>query len=196
MVTLQNIRGFIFDLDGTLVTSSLDFSVIKSEIGCPDNDDVLTYIEALNPKKRDWAMDIVHCHEREDAETCDWIAGAEGFIEACKQRSIPMAILTRNSAFSSHIKIERNQIPIDYLVTRECSKPKPDPSALLDIAKEFDLPPCDVMMVGDYRYDLEAGRNARMPSCLINYEQLPDYAHLADYVFPDFSAFYEAVFKH
>ena len=45
-------------------------------------------------------------------------------------------------------------------------------------------------------YDLEAGRNARMPSCLINYEQLPDYAHLADYVFPDFSAFYEAVFKH
>ena len=192
---LKNVRGFIFDLDGTLVTSSLDFTLIKAEIECPDHEDVLTYIKHLSDEQRVWAMDIVHRHEREDAESCEWIAGAEDFIEACRVRDIPMAILTRNSAFSSQIKIERNQIPISYLVTRECSKPKPDPTALYDIANRFELPTQHMMMVGDYRYDLEAGRNADMPTCLINFDQLPDYAELADVAFPHFSMFHQSMFN-
>ena len=31
----NNIRGVIFDLDGTLVSSELDFSLIKAQVGCP-----------------------------------------------------------------------------------------------------------------------------------------------------------------
>jgi len=192
---LENFRGFIFDLDGTLVTSSLNFLAIKAEIGCPAHEDALVYIAQLPTKKQQReAMDIIHFHEIQDANSCEWIPGAEAFVNECSARGLPMAIVTRNSQRSSKVKVEKNNIPIELLLTRENSKPKPQPDALLDIARGFKLPVAHMMMVGDYRYDLEAGRNANMPSCLINFSITPDYAHLADYRFNDFQQFHQAMF--
>ena len=51
-----------------------------------------------------------------------------------------------------------------------------------------------MLMIGDYRYDLEAGRNANMNACLINYSTLPDYAHLADYAFEHLGLLHKAMF--
>jgi HAD superfamily hydrolase (TIGR01549 family) len=192
---LNNIKGFIFDLDGTLVTSSLDFLAIKVEIGCPVDVDALIYIAQLpTHQQRQEAMDIIHFHEMRDALSCDWIPGAKAFVSECIARALPMAIVTRNSQRSSKVKVENNNIPIELLLTREDSKPKPDPTALLDIARGFELPVDQMMMVGDYRYDLEAGRNAGMPSCLVNFSDEPDYIHLADYRFKDFHQFHQAMF--
>lgn len=193
---MNHIRGFIFDLDGTLVTSSLDFLAIKAEIGCPAEQDALVYIAQLPSQAQQIeAMDIIHYHEMKDAESCDWIPGAKEFVNACAERYLPMAIVTRNSQRSSKVKIEKNAIPIDMLLTRENAKPKPDPSALLDIANAFQLPVSNLVMVGDYKYDLQAGRNAAMASCLVNFDELPDYAHLADYHFSDFYQFHQAMFQ-
>jgi HAD superfamily hydrolase (TIGR01549 family) len=192
---LNNIKGFIFDLDGTLVTSSLDFLAIKAEIGCPVDIDALVYIAQLpTQQQRQETMEIIHFHEMRDAQSCDWIPGARAFVFECLARELPMAIVTRNSQRSSKVKIENNNIPIEWLLTREDSKPKPDPTALLDIARGFELPVDQMMMVGDYRYDLEAGRNAGMPSCLVNFSVEPDYVNLADYRFSDFHQFHQAMF--
>jgi len=170
---VKELRGVIFDLDGTLVSSRLDFPAIKREIGCPQDTDVLVFLKALPEDTRREAMQVIHRHELLDAQCCDWMPGARAFVEACIEHNMPMAIVTRNSHRSSRVKIERNAIPIDRIVTREDSKPKPDPTALLQIAHDFGLPPHDMLMVGDYRYDLEAGRNANMKSCLINYAAYP-----------------------
>ncbi|MBV0933130.1 HAD family hydrolase [Marinobacterium weihaiense] len=191
---MKQLRGVIFDLDGTLVSSSLDFPAIKREIGCPVDADVLTFLETLSPQQRHAAQAVIHRHELQDAQGCDWIPGARAFVETCLQQRIPMAIVTRNSHQSSQLKIERNAIPIERVITRENSRPKPDPSALLEVARDFALPPHAVLMVGDYRYDLEAGRNANMKSCLVNYTTLPDYSHLADYAFPNFQSLHAAMF--
>lgn len=192
---MNHIRGIIFDLDGTLVTSSLDFLAIKAEIGCPLDQDALVYISQLpSESQQAEAMNIIHYHEMLDAESCDWIPGAQGFVRACAERQLPMAIVTRNSQRSSMVKIAKNNIPIELLLTRENAKPKPDPSALLDISTKFQLPVTELVMVGDYKYDLQAGRNAAMTSCLVNFDVLPDYAHLADYHFADFHQFHYAMF--
>lgn len=193
---LDNIRGFIFDLDGTLVTSSLDFLAIKAEIGCPRDEDVLIYISKLSTvQQQSEAMNIVHFHEMQDAQSCSWIPGARAFVTECAARALPMAIVTRNSQRASRVKVEKNNIPIELLLTREDSKPKPHPEALIDIAREFQLPVGQIMMVGDYKYDLEAGRNAKMPSCLINFSVEPDYSHLADYSFENFHQFHQSMFS-
>lgn len=193
---MKQLRGVIFDLDGTLVSSSLDFAAIKREIGCPPGADVLTFLESLPAEQRHDAMAITHRHELQDAQHCEWIPGARAFVDSCLEHGMPMAIVTRNSCQSSQLKIERNAIPIERVVTRENSRPKPDPSALLEIARDFALPTQAILMVGDYRYDLEAGRNANMKSCLINYTRLPDYSHLADYAFPDFQSLHDAMFGY
>jgi len=192
---MKHIRGVIFDLDGTLVTSSLDFMAIKQEICCPADEDVLSFLKSLPEKQQSAALDVIHRHELLDAQGSDWMPGARAFVDKCVADDIPMAIVTRNSFQSSRVKIERNAIPIERLITRENSKPKPDPTALLQIASDFGLPPHAILMVGDYRYDLEAGRNAKMPSCLIHYTTLPDYAHLADYSFQHFGLLHQAMFE-
>ncbi|GAA0689971.1 HAD family hydrolase [Marinobacterium maritimum] len=191
---MKQLRGVIFDLDGTLVSSSLDFAAIKREIGCPSGADVLTFLESLPAEQQQEAMAIIHRHELQDAQRCEWIPGARAFVDTCLEHGMPMAIVTRNSCQSSRLKIERNAIPIERVITRENSRPKPDPSALLVIARDFALPTQAILMVGDYRYDLEAGRNANMQACLVNYTRLPDYSHLADYAFPDFQSLHEAMF--
>jgi HAD superfamily hydrolase (TIGR01509 family) len=192
---LKQIRAFVFDLDGTLVTSTLDFNQIRAELGCADTTDVLSFLEGLSHSERAKAEQIIHRHEVADAEQSEWLPGAREFVERCRKSEIPLAILTRNSEHSSRIKITRNQIPIPYLIARENSKPKPDPAALLQIARRFNLATDEILMVGDYKYDLQAGRNAQMPTCLVHVDGTPDYLHLADYRFRDFSEFYQAYFR-
>ncbi|MBP0047263.1 HAD family hydrolase [Marinobacterium sp. AK62] len=191
---MKHIQGIIFDLDGTLVSSSLNFRAIKQEIGCPPEADVLTFLEGLPEHKQQAAMAVIHRHEQRDAEQSDWIPGAKAFVDRCDAQGIPMAIVTRNSEQSTRLKMARNDIPIERVVTREQSKPKPDPDALLQIARDFALPAQSMLMVGDYRYDLEAGRNAHMSACLVNFTELPDYAHLADYTFQHFGLLHRAMF--
>ena len=193
---MKQIRALVFDLDGTLVTSTLDFALIREQLGCPRGLDVLTFVDRLCEAERLEAEAIIHRHEVEDAEQSEWLPGAQAFVQRCRELEIPLAILTRNSGFSSRIKIAKNQIPIPYLITRDNSKPKPDPSALHEIAQRFSLPSEEVLMVGDYKYDLEAGRNASMPTCLVHYDGEPDYLHLADYKFQNFSQFHQAFFEH
>ena len=191
---MKHIKGIIFDLDGTLVTSSLNFIAIKQEIGCPDHEDVLAFVHKLPEQQQQAAMEVIHRHEMQDARTSEWIPSAQSFVKKCSEKQIPMAIVTRNSDQPTQVKVRRNAIPIEYIVTRETSKPKPDPSALLSIATHFQLPTDTILMVGDYKYDLQAGRNAKMPTCLVNFDTLPDYAHLADYTFEHFERLHRAMF--
>ena len=66
---VEAIFGVIFDLDGTLVSSELDFSLIKAQIGCPCEQDLLGFIAQLpSAYMREEAMNIVHQHELLDAQ--------------------------------------------------------------------------------------------------------------------------------
>lgn len=193
---MNHIRGIVFDLDGTLVTSSLDFNQIRLELNCPPNVDVLNFVASLPSQDRSEAEAIIHRHEVDDAEQSEWLPGAKMFVDRCLDYEIPMAILTRNSQFSSQIKIAKNSIPISLLYTRENSKPKPDPTALHEISKAFELSSREMMMVGDYKYDLQAGRNANMSTCLVNYEGEPEYLNLADYSYSRISHLHREFFAN
>lgn len=191
---MTHIQGIIFDLDGTLVSSSLNFKAIRHEIGCSENDDILTYLERLPAVEKQAAADTVYRHEMADAESSTWLPHARTFVDKCAEIGVPMAIVTRNSAMATAVKVKNNAIPIKHIITREMISPKPDPAALINIAAQFRLRTSDLMMVGDYKYDLQAGRNAKMATCLVNFEALPDFANLADYTFAHFGLLQSAFF--
>lgn len=185
---MKHHAAIIFDLDGTLVTSSLNFIAIRQEIGCPPEQDALAFIAALpSPEAQHQAMAVIHRHEAEDARHSQWMPGAKAFIEHCRKAGLLLGIVTRNSLPSTRSKLDNNAIPIHHIRTRESSAPKPQPDALLELAREFELDPQDVLMVGDYRYDLEAAHNAGMSACLINDAATPDFDHLAHYRFRNFT---------
>lgn len=181
---LQNVKGVIFDLDGTLVDSSLNFSQIRAELNCPPGTDTLKFIDAMTEESaRLAAHELVLSHEMKDAAKSKWLPGAQALVERLTARNIPQAIVTRNCAKASALKISNNNIPIELLITREQFKPKPAPDALLHIAQLWQLDVANLMYVGDFKYDIEAGNNAGMISCLITHGKEVRFEHQADLVF-------------
>lgn len=167
MFTFEKVKGIIFDLDDTLVKTQLDFAKLKRQIACPSNIDILTFIDDLQcPEEASQATQIVLQHELDDASSSYWMPGAQQFVASALQQSLPLAIVTRNCREASNIKVKLNNIPIELLVTREDAPPKPDPTALLGIAKKWQINTHDIAYIGDYIYDIQAAHNANMQAWL------------------------------
>lgn len=189
MNALNNkISGIIFDLDGTLVSSELNFSLIKAQISCPVDDDLLTFIDTLpSPYMREEALNIVHQHELIDAQHATLMPGVAKAVAQLKENNIPMAIVTRNYDRAAALKLKNNPLPIQTVLTRSDAPAKPDPSALNAIATLWKLEPAYLLYVGDYLYDIQAAHNANMRACLYAPTQVPEFAAQADYLISHFS---------
>lgn len=169
MLTLDSVKGVIFDLDGTLLESQLDFAAMKSEVRCPADEDILTYIDNLScPVAQAKAHQTVIAHELADAEQAGWLSEGRNILEQAHAMKLPTAIVTRNSRAATAIKLKRNSVPIDLVLTREDAPPKPRPDALLMVASYWQLPASSIIYVGDYIYDKQAAENAGMSWHLVN----------------------------
>jgi HAD superfamily hydrolase (TIGR01549 family) len=166
------------------VKTNLDFAVIKRDIGCPSNDDILTFIgniTCLNTKGL--AHNTVLEHELHDAQTSTWLPGAREFVQAAKQQHLPLAIVTRNCREATNIKIKNNNISIKQVITREDAPAKPDPTALLMIAAQWNIDVAHIAYVGDYIYDIQAAHNAQMQAWLYKYQsENTDFAACLSYI--------------
>ncbi|UAA38205.1 HAD family hydrolase [Paraneptunicella aestuarii] len=182
-----NIQGVIFDLDDTLLTANIDFAAIREAIGCEPGKDILAYAASLDSTKSQWAYEIIREYELHDAKDAQWIPGAKDMLDALHAANIPTAIVTRNSQEAVQIKLSNNQVNIDRVITREHAPPKPDPTALLLLAQEWQLNPKNVAYVGDFLYDILAANNANMHACLYLKRGWVDYAEKADFTFEDYT---------
>ncbi|MGR6872379.1 HAD family hydrolase [Pseudomonas sp. HK3] len=185
-LSLQTFTGVIFDLDGTLVESSLDFPFLRQSLDCPDDMDLLTHVASLDAKSQAHANAFIEQHELDDAQDAKWLPGAFELVSAIAALGLPMAIVTRNSSEAASIKVKNNNIPISTVLTRADAPAKPDPTALLMVAKDWQQSPKTIMYVGDYKYDLQAAINAGMHGCLFAPNETPDYANLAHSICTDY----------
>ena len=162
-MNLDGIKGVIFDLDGTLVESSLNFTKIRDEIGCPHDEDVLTFVDNLGcDVAKQNAHNTILQHELDDAKHAKWLPIGKQMVEKVTAHQLPMAIVTRNCREATAIKLANNAIPIDIVLTREDAPAKPDPTALLMVARQWQLNAEDCLYVGDFIYDQLAAENAGM----------------------------------
>lgn len=70
------------------------------------------------------------------------------------------------------------------------ARPKPDPDGLLRIARRWNVTPAELVMVGDYRFDLDCGRAAGSRTVLVNLPENP-WPELADWHAADCHALLE-----
>lgn len=191
---LAPVKGVIFDLDGTLVTSSLNFSAIRRGIGCPQAMDILSFIDALpNAQQRQKATQQVIQFELDDAHTSHIIDGVVGMLMQLQHWQIPTAVVTRNCRAATEIKLQRHELYFETVLTRECAPAKPDPTSLLQIANDWSIAPENLIYVGDYLYDIHAAKNADMRSVYMNLkdEDLPDWHVQASWCFSDYQQLLE-----
>lgn len=180
--------GIIFDLDGTLVDSRLDFAAMRSETGCAEGMGLLEYQASLScPEARARTAAIIHRHEMAGAAAATWMPGAQEVLDVLVAQALPVGIVTRNSREAAKLTLQRLQAPPMDLVSREDALPKPDPDGLLQLAERWSAEPNELVYIGDFRFDLEAASNAGMRSALYLQTDNRAYAHQADYAFETFA---------
>ena len=167
MLNLIGVKGVIFDLDGTLVESFLDFKQIRHEIGCPADQDILDYLDSLPKAQKIQAHEVILGHEIRDAKRAKILPNGVSMINQVKLANLPMAIVTRNCRLATQTKLANNHIDISLVFTREDAPAKPNPAALLQIAELWTICPSDILYVGDYIYDQQAAENAGMQWFLV-----------------------------
>lgn len=191
----MRIRGVIFDLDGTVVDSRLDFAAIRRDLGVGQGEPILEWIAALPPgAARDKAVEILHGHEHRGADAATLMPGVAEFLARLARAGIHRAVFTRNSRPVTEHTLRRLGLDdFSPVITREDAPPKPDPTGLETICRQWQLPPDDVLFIGDYLYDLEAGRNAGIRTVLYSPTQAFDHDHDPAWIFDDFAAIWELI---
>jgi phosphoglycolate phosphatase len=154
------IHGVIFDLDGTLVDSGLDFEMMRREMRLPPNQPILEALAGLSEPRRSRCWEILHRHELQGAQRATLMPGAAELIEVLGQRGIRRAVFTRNGRQATLLTLSRLNLCFDTVVAREDAPAKPDPAGIWKICESWALRPEQVAMLGDYRFDIEAGRRA------------------------------------
>ncbi|MFT6529474.1 MAG: HAD superfamily hydrolase (TIGR01509 family) [Psychrosphaera sp.] len=178
----NKLSAVIFDLDDTLVSSSLDFTKIKKSLGCPLDVDLLDFVNAKPKAQRDVIEPQLIGYEISEAMDSVKLDGADDLLALLHQLKLPMAIVTRNCREAALIKIENNNLNIPIVISREEHKAKPAPDALLFLAEQWQIKPENILYVGDYLYDIQAAINANTMSCLVTHGKSLDYADLATLV--------------
>ena len=181
------IRGIIFDLDGTLVDSQLDFEAIRRDMGLPSRTPILEALQRT-PEGPDLQrmQAVLHAHELQSAHRATLFEGVTTFLGWIDAQQWPRAILTRNSRTCTEIVLQRLGLKFSCVLTREDAPPKPDPAGLIAICHQWQMPPKDVVFCGDYLFDLQAGRRAGMRTILFAPGELPEFAVQADLILRSF----------
>lgn len=184
MSTPEPILGVIFDLDGTLVDSQLDFEAMRQEMGLPIKAPLLETIATLPAAEADRCWAILERHEQTGAQRATAMPGVHWLLAELERMQLRIAVVTRNGRRFAVQTLDRLGLPYEVLVTRDDAPPKPKPDALLKVLKAWQLPPPRVAMIGDYRFDLEAGCAAGTRTVLYaanrDAEDLRKWGHLAD----------------
>ena len=167
---VSNYDGIIFDMDGTIVESMVNFKTIRVELGIAPEVGIIEHIDQLSPAHAEQANTMLRNRELQGAENASLISGAMETLEAVRRAGLKTALLTRNTQHAVDIIMQRFcqlQSQFDLVLTRENGTIKPQPGSILDACKTLGIQPQRTLCVGDYIYDLQAANSAGAVSVLL-----------------------------
>jgi HAD superfamily hydrolase (TIGR01549 family) len=171
----------IFDMDGTLTRPFLDFRAIHAAIGI--REPLLENMMALPPgPERSRAFGILERFEDEAADASELNDGALEVLSFLSSKSIPSGLLTRNSRRSTERTLAKHGLRFEICLTRDDAPAKPRPEPLWKICEALGVAPAHALMVGDFKFDVLAGRNAGTRTALLTHGKRPGYL---DEIAPD-----------
>jgi len=154
----------IFDLDGTLVDNEVSFDEMRGRIAKRLNipkKKLDPLYETLISLDIPGGLKILNDEEVRRAEHSRYKYGLSDLFEFLRQRRIKIALLTRNCRKAALKALGYLSSGIDVMITRDDGyKLKPSPEGIFAILNRFAILPKDALVVGDYNFDIEAGRLA------------------------------------
>ena len=175
---LEAVKAVIFDLDGTLVHSDLDFDIIRRRIGLSEGP-VLEALEKMSAPDRRRAMQILDEHESRAAREARLDVHAHTVLAGLAKRGVRTALLTRNSRASAQMAMDQHNLSFEIIYSRENPPVKPSPEPVLAICSSLNVTPAQTILVGDYLFDLQSANAAGARSVLIRNERNAEFIPLA-----------------
>ena len=182
-------KAVIFDMDGTLVDSSitivnainyvrgklnlepLETNLILEKVNDPDLDPARYFYEvpAFTPQHEAWFSDYyTQNHEKE----LQLYKGVQELLESLKSKGFKLAIAT-NSYRGSTIESLSHLNILDYFESLACyddvGRGKPAPDMLEKNLKDLELNAEDSVFIGDSERDMLAGKSANIDYIMINW---------------------------
>ena len=184
----MGVKGVVFDLDGTLIRSSVDFKAMKRRMieilaryGVPREllSTDKTTVENLRRAERIWdemgvdqevrskalreVEEVMNEAELEALPTVEAIEGVREALEKLRGKGLKLAVLTRGHQTYAVEALRRTGLLelIDVILTRDTvRKPKPNPEALLEAAERLGLGVDEIIFVGDHPIDSACAEGA------------------------------------
>jgi len=186
----SDVRGLIFDLDGTLIDSKADLvhsvnaALQNSGRKAISDDAVTSYVGSGADALIRLAMGKTEI-DLEVSETLAFFLGYyrehmldntvlyPGVLEALEQlNTYPMAVLTNKPVRFSRAILEGLGVDRYFRFVyggNSFETKKPDPMGALVLSRDFVLTPGELMIVGDSDVDVLTARNAGMWACGVTY---------------------------
>ena len=178
----MNLRGVIFDMDGTITEPYFDFTKIRAEVNLGDRD-LLDYLQEVRGDEHARLSAILCRFEEAGVTNARLNRGVREVLEYLAGRGLRTALLTRNSRRSLEAVCRKLCLEFDAVYSREDGPHKPAPEPIWEIARRWEVNPNEVLMVGDYKWDLYCAKNAGA-SCAIltNGAGVPEWAKEAEFI--------------
>lgn len=164
MSPLRSRTHWIFDLDGTLTLAIHDFDAMRRELGLPAGEPILEAMARLPDAERAAVDRRLEEIELELAHRAEPQPGAAELLAELAGRGFELGILTRNSGRNARATLIAAGLGSFFephlVISRDGCAPKPDPDGIHRLLGHWQAPPERAVMVGDYLFDLVAGRSA------------------------------------
>ena len=157
----MTIRAALFDMDGTIWDSPIDWLAVRHEIDLPvDGRPIYMQLMEMPLKERARGIRILERHEALGVENGALVPGTEELLQYLRDAHVKCALVTNNSRRSVERVLERNPLAFDVILSRDEGALKPDPQAFLSALERLDVRPDEAIAIGDAHLDLIASDRA------------------------------------
>ena len=156
---INNLKLVIFDMDGTIFKSFLDWKSIKEELNIPRDKSILETI--YNDNEIDYnRLNILLKHELNNTKKTEPFYYIKEFLNILKSNNIKIAILTNNNKENTEFLLNKYKLNFDLTITRESKLWKPSGKGLKYIMNYFNLNKNNTVSIGDSHYDIISSKDA------------------------------------
>ena len=151
-------------MDGTLTIPVHDFEDIRRQLGIKPATPILEAIASMPTEQAQETHRRLHEIEMEIAALATPQPGAEELLTHLTENGSCLGILTRNDEDIAEATLTASGLDRFFdsscIVGRETCAPKPLPDGVHHLLAKWAAPASHTVMVGDFLYDIEAGKRA------------------------------------
>jgi len=161
---LRKKTALIFDLDGTLTRAVHDFPDIRRQLDIPADTPILEYIDQQPRIRAGQIRKKLDLIEQAIANESRASPGAKRLLSALQRSNHRIGVLTRNSQKNALATLDAAGLLVYFqaenVFSRDSAAPKPKPDGIHLILQQWQVKQQEALIIGDFRYDMEAGRAA------------------------------------